>query len=569
MGSSPSDFVTAAAWSPCGRFIAFATETSEMIEVLDAVTLSRIKTLEAHSRATELLSFSSDSRILTGFGREPELTSWDFQTGGEVCTIPSEAHVPHPRYLSSTHSMDGRAVAVAYAARSDTSTAISVYDLVSRIHVYSHRSEERIVAPVWAHGERLRFTSVKPGYITTWEANFASIETLTEVEALRVPDEVIRAKEILYLPTLSRLAFTLPDAVLVWDAQNTRFILNFQSSRSRAMAFSPDSRFFACKTPGQGLRVFKESPADYVVHQELPLERVHMFGPSFSPDGESMAMCFGTLRLWRMEGPVPSFTQMQSIRSSTLDFSPDESLVAFSRIHERTITIIDLESGEPRLIIDTGTDILCLRMTESAIIVACDGKIRTWDLPGGDYALNTRANIDDSVQTVAADFVQSGDPTAPYTSISPNLDRIAIVADDTDCLDIYDVSTGECLTDLESIKFEEPGIPFFAPDGLKVWIATGESLRTLRGYSIVDRDEPGSIQLEPIEPKDLPSELPWQSSHGYRVVHDEWAHSPGGKRLLWLPHNWRLPEMFRIWRGRFVGLTFALLPEVVILELCE
>ena len=63
------------------------------------------------------------------------------------------------------------------------------------------------------------------------------------------------------------------------------------------------------------------------------------------------------------------------------------------------------------------------------------------------------------------------------------------------------------------------------------------------------------------------SENSWESPRSYNITDNGWVLSPRGKRLLWLPHHWRLGETYRTWGGRFLGSLHSELPEAVILEL--
>ena len=193
--------INGATWSPCNRFIAIAS--ASRIEVLDAATLERLNTFGHNLKEdTRWFSFSPDSRSLTLFSSDDwSLTTWDLQTGGRISAFSLTPHTSSPEYFSSTYSIDGSVIAVAHADSKDTAaTAISIYNLYSGTHIYSHHvSEGRIVASIWTHGESLRFVTTKPGSITIREAGFASIDAPAEVESLSAPDD-IGSGEALFLP---------------------------------------------------------------------------------------------------------------------------------------------------------------------------------------------------------------------------------------------------------------------------------------------------------------------------------------------------------------------------------
>ena len=368
-----------AVWSPCSKFIAVAQ--SKAIEILDAVTLTRIGGFE-HKGKTRWLSFSPDIRSLTQFSHgDYGITTWDLQTGGRISTIPSTPNTSFTRCFSSVHSIDGKMVAVACRDSENTTvTIISTYNLLSETHIYSHRvSEGCVVAQIWTHGEFLRFVTVKPESITIWEVWFTSKHTLAEVESLPAPDDITPAEIIpdeiapddvssddastddvfpddgspddaspdntgpekrLFLPARSRLAFIFRVAVMVGDAQNSELLLNFLGDKQpTAVSFSSDGRFFACGTIGQEIHLWKESPTGYVLHRKLvssidkEMASAYIMRedtpPLLSPNGESITTSkYSETQLWRTTDPVaflPSApTQPAKKTDFILGFSPDK-----------------------------------------------------------------------------------------------------------------------------------------------------------------------------------------------------------------------------------------------------
>ena len=577
----PPNSITAVGWSPCGRFIAFSRILSTAIEILDAITLRKIRTFTSPSSNAHWLCFSPDSRLLTGFSDELKLTSWDLQTGGLLDTISPKLNVWNVHFLSSTHSMDGKVVAVAYSdsLASPTFTAISTFDLTSRTYIYSHRaSEGRIVASIWTHNERLQFATVQQEQIIIWGVGFTSTHTLAEVKTLPAPDEISDAEGLLFFHTLSRLAFTLPEEVLIWDAQDSKFLLNFEDSDwLENMDFSRDGRLFACGTWGGKIYTWKESPPGYTHHQELVFDISSAIKPLFSPDGESViAYHRRTIQLCYTKEPTPSHSEVSSQpvcqSNFIVEISPDDAIAAVARLRETTITILDLECGEPRLIIDAGMEVLCLRVAGGTVVVVGEGKVVTWAVPADRHVLGARTNVNDSIQTTTFYHPeQSHRETVPCTAISPDLGRIAITERTTatsDILSVHDVSTGKPLADATPIEPQESlRMPWFTPDGRQVWCFG----HCERGWTIVEGEEPDLVELSPMKQDELPSGAsPRRSSLGYAITVGGWVVSPARKRLLWLPHSWRTNWMMDLtWGGRYLGLSQHALPEAVIMELYE
>ena len=558
-----------------------------LIEILDAVTLDRHATFNSPSEFIQEFIFSPDCRLLTlAHDDGSALTTWDIQTGAPVSVI-SGLKISHPYRLSLTFSTCGTVLGV-LSPSSDTST-IHIYNVLSGTHIRSH-SVGSGFCRIWAHGERLRFATLGSGSITTWqdgfaalgsgsittwEAGFASEYPVTEVESLPTPDNFYLSNRFLFLPTHSRLAFVLEGAVLVWDTQHSKLLLNSVNVREHwgRMTFSSDGRFFACGTRGPEVYLWKESPTGYVLHHKFVLGTGNSGDPRLSPNGQSIvASSVDTLHLWRTEDsattlsiPTPAF---QHTGSFILEFSPDKSLIA-TAVPGDTVTVFDVKSGVPRLIIDTGMEIYGLGVAGNNIVVVGNEKSVTWDLPPGDHVLDARVNVNDSVRTTIFDHPLSRG-LSPLVSISPDLKYIAVVERQEwldSSLNIYDVATGECLASAESPKLH---MPWFTPDGREVW-CSGFYGDLPTGWAIVRDSESSFHKLEELEPTQHPQGgYPWESSHNCQVTDDGWILGSSEKRLLWLPPHWRSGDQTsRVWDGRYLGFLHPGLPEVVVLEVLE
>ena len=135
--------------------------------------------------------------------------------------------------------------------------------------------------------------------------------------------------------------------------------------------------------------------------------------------------------------------------------SPDDLSVAFAREKGRAATILDLQSGDPQLTVDTDIKVRALGVTGSTIVVFGKGEVRTWSLTAGD---NRAKFISGIVRTATLDRSPSSrlqHPTA-FTSVSPDLSRIVTSGhnrrDMSTGLEIYDTSTGECLASVTASR---------------------------------------------------------------------------------------------------------------------
>ena len=595
MAEGVASLTSTAAWSPCSKFIAVAWDSGmeTTITILDAVTLERLTVLDPQPGLTRWLIFSPNSRLLTWLSDRPmECISWDLRTGIQLSTIsPEEGWSSAIGRFSLTYSECGTMLGVLFS--SFNASTISIYDILSGKHTHS-QEVKGFLGEVWTHGECIRYASTPTaGSLIIWEFGFTSRHAPTQVESLSTPGNFHPSGGLSIHPTLSRLAFIDRRAILVWDGRESRFLLDSEDVKDpKGMSFSLDGRLFACGTRGQEIYLWRESHVGYVLHRKL--KSGHAFPENhISPDGGSIAGWDGSgIQVWRMMDPVTSLscisTQTPSrTRVHMVEFSPGEAFAAITQLQDNVVTVLDLESGDPWLVIDTGVEVHGLRVGRSVIVVVGEGKIITWDLPAGSRALNARVNIDDSVQTTT--FVQP--PSSRFSrsypiSISLDLHRMAIMGEAGGMhtgfnLHLYDVSTGQRLacvfTDpnphvydgsagrsLASVSMRWRRTPWFALGGREVWcIASGDKAE---GWTIIEDSESDAIRLEGIGlTADPPGGFPWKP-HSYVATDDGWVLSPGGKRILWLPRS-RSSTTHKTWNGRFLALLHPVLQEPVLLEL--
>ena len=574
-------------WSPCNRFIAVVKY--ESVEVLDAVTLSRLSIFEnlRTSLTRQRLSFSPDSRCLT-LCLDEALISWDLQTGSPVTTIRLWPERPGDKPFSFKHSKDGKLIAVAYKLMDELdrdlgySSFISTYDNHSGRHVGSHWfPEERIMHPMWTHDECLRLATIDPKSIRIWQSPFTLEPPPVEVASFPVPDGITDANRLLFHPSLSRLAFVIQSTIQVWDLKAPKLLLKSEVKPDTSprlppySSFSSDGRFFTYATFDNVDHIWKESPTGYLPYQWFPSAiGSSQAAPQLSPNSESIILShqFEIHRLHtRDEVPflLNDSTGSRHRRSDfTLGFSPDKSFAAFAREEENTVTIIDLESGELKWKTDVGLEIGCVGMVGGTVIVVGEDSIITWNLPSGDRTFN--ASINDIVR---ATVLNSSSPprylgTPHYMSISPDLSRVVVTRQRhllNGILEVDDVSTGSCLAWISTRSVLRPRL---TQDGREVWVWIDDLFA--EQCEVIEDGKSGAVELKLQKTRGPSREFFRESFRGYTVTDDWWVLSPSQKRLLWLPRRWRSNEFYRVWGGRFLGLRDVQLSDVpVILEFLE
>ena len=577
----PSTF-NAVVWSPCNRFIAITREKDGVV-VLDSATLQRLQTLrlpQGIPLGSEALSFSPDSRILTCSSYDyidpPDgelyVVSWDLQTGGVASIIEWRGPVQGDAAVPSTiYSANRKMVGVSPTFHSFSEDSdIFICDVASGVLMHSHLPNNIVPLSnlIWTHGESFRFATADSTTITIWEVRFISGVTPTEVETLPAPDGFDHECEtVQLLPAPCRLALVSQnsDQILVWDARNSRYLLECKGAEFYGqMSFSSDGLFFACPTTRFDIYLWKESPAGYILHRIL-VSNTMLSTPLLTRNGKSIATFGGRMiQLWRTGSsntPGPSSISTQVPRSTDefiLEFSPGGTLAVFARQRGNVVTVFNLKFGVPQLTIDASMKVYGLGVIGDSLVVMGNRNIVIRDLPAGDCTPSARVCLEDGSSTVQLRNPLDDDVIG--VSISPDFRHIALSY--PGFLRIHSGSTGELLW-TKSISVRRRSA--FSPDGRDLWCVDNQGRVEVR--RVGDEREALERLERTIDIQHPPEGYPWASSRGYRVTNDWWILGPDGKRLLLLPPPWQSYAIGRRWKGQFLTLLHQGLSEPVILDL--
>ena len=357
---------------------------------------------------------------------------------------------------------------------------------------------------------------------------------------------------------------------MVWGARNSVSLLHETSaSWYPGMTLSSDGRFPACSTTGPGTHLWKESPTGYTLIGKLPSNARRSI-PLLSPNGESIITFGGpTIQLWHTK----AFTTPSSILAHIphfaedfiLEFVPDRKLAVVARPEEKTVTVLDLESGLPQLIIDASMEVYGFRVVEKTVVVIGDGRIITWNLPEGNSLPLTRVGVESSIRITYFRNEPQDDATTVPASL--DLHHIAFLRRDPRYLErqtlhVYCSLTGRLIHALRDTQVRSLWFPL-GKNG--IWYATDDHV--VRNRVIGSQSGPKwKVSMTNIEY--LLSQCPWRSSRGYEVMYDSgWLIGPDGKQLFMLPPPWRSYATQRVWDGQFLALLHGSLPQPVILDL--
>ena len=525
-------------WSPCGQFV--ATRTEGAVEVRDAPTLELTSTLqptEPTSQLTGSLAYSPDGRSLA-CASHTAIVIWDSQTGGVVREIQHNTAV----VASLVWSLDGGLIsAMGWSWKGFYALTVHTYDIASGTTFPPIALQSHGKPYLWAHDESFRvMTTARDGNVHTVDI-FEVRSAPTKIESfparLGTYSHIRSFSPTMYLVSAGK---SWHDIIRILDLRTSKYLLDGGRGVDDH-CFSSDGSLFAA-SHGGSLRIWKADTGTgtYILWGEFPCLAGSGFLFLFSPTLQSiLGHSHNTLRLWRLNGlSVAPVTHNQQLGV----FSRSGTYMATSRRGGDTVTITNLLSQTPSQLINTGIKVFELGLTDSVLLVVGSEVVVAWLLTGeglvnGVFG-NGKAGRGDSIWTVSTSRFRPWDPIFSVEG------EYTVIKTDGDTPHVYNTRTGEVL--------ESARAPLH-PSGS--W------------YSLVDitlarhHTYNNSAQNPPPEDDWRPSRI---------ALEKGWVKDREGKRLLWLPIEWRVGEWHEVqWFSDIATMRYSSQGEPITIKLYQ
>jgi len=535
--STKCHFYISSTWSPCGQFVAAATD--QTVEIRGALALNLIFTLrsvEATIKLGDRLAYSPDGHSLA-YCFNTAIIIWDTQTGGVARKLYCEVAGDFCSQL--VWSLDGDMIGIVFPQLLRTTT-VRVYEVASGAMRSFSTANLTGNGYLWAHNRSFRLMTTtrddEGSTIDIYEVGFA----LSKVERYHFRSH--HYFEV-FSPATYRIStsvsYIIQHELLIMNVRNSEVLLRESGSHNK-VTFSPDGNFVAAHTGGH-LLIWRYTSGHYIRWRKLQQDSDFL---RFSPTSSSILSCVGALLHVSHLDHSPPATAIEDIaitRNVPLDAYPSHgAYIVTTHRGESVITITDLRSKNPSpsQFIDTGLEILAIVLTGDILLVKDSDTFVAWLLTEegvvGGISGGRRADRSDSLWDT---------PFQPWGESDSNLQfsvegEIVTIEWYWDPILYYHTKTGEIL-DLD-----------------------GPHLGDRQHYSFDDRYDYNrdryhydSYRLHE------PSECRWRVS-----LQEEWVRDSEGKHRLWLHPRWRSQFNRVDWFDKVTTMRLKSSSELVIIK---
>jgi len=334
--------------------------------------------------------------------------------------------------------------------------------------------------------------------------------------------------------------------------------------------FSPDGRFFAYMTAADEIHVWKNMSTGYVPWSIFVPQFPGLQGFAFSPSAISI-LTWGSYGIELLDNHLcpssPKHTRYHHRTGAHLvAYSADGTRIATARSHVGVVTILDPLLDTPQRYIYTDMRIRDIKIFDNVLFVADKHELVSWGLGVGGTGHDAHG-----VRRATIDRISAVDASveAWWFKLSNDCSQIAVAAGRT--VSLYDIETREILNEctMEDVGrglFVECTVKNiqdmrFSPDGRQLWFLLGKidfwspDAQYCAMLHIMEDWRSTEVTKELLEDGwSRDSRFP---PPGYRIrVGSGWVEGPGGRKLLWLPPNWRTGWMTdAMWDGDFLALV--------------
>jgi len=376
-----------------------------------------------------------------------------------------------------------------------------------------------------------------------------------------------------FSPVSFHALFLTDGEVFILDVRDSKILLRIEAMAQldyvKPGRFSPDGRFFACITSVGDIRVWKSTSAGYVPWSTprprfLPMDNG---GFLFSPTATSI-LSWNEVGIQLLDNhlrpPPPNKISLPRPRGNHLvAYSADGTRIVTARRGDSVVTVLRSFLDTPKQRINTDMEIQDIKIFDNDVFVLDMHALISWNLEGGAQGVR-RATLD---ETFAPDI----DPdTVEHLALFDDCARVVVVVA-WEAIFLCDVMAQDILNEY-SLDYTLCYISDiqFSPDGGHLWLIS-------KAPEIYDRDEYGTLDVtDDWSSVDLTSaKMPqdgrsWDGLFplGYHIRDRfEWVEDPRGRKLLWLPPDWRTEcRADARWDGDFLALVTTCHPEPLIVK---
>ena len=455
---SSLNYVDCFAYSPDGKTIAIGE--GNRFGLWDAVTGKHLKTLIEDTSGVSLIAFSPDGKTIATVSWDGTMRWWNVQTGKNIKTFPRSID----NYGAISFSPDGKTIAISEGRELSLCNAESGKYLTT---IQGHKNN--ISGFVFSLDSKTIATGSNDGTARLWDSHTGKNKKIL-VEHTNHINQSVRIDMPVYSPDGKSLAARSKEDnwVWLWDAHTGEIIIEIQGERNtyKHFVYSPDGKMLATKNRKQPVQIWNTITGKNINTLIGPLI-AHAWDIAFSPDGKTIVTYTRDMvQLW---------DTITGENINTL-FAPDAFDTIVLHLHGKPFAITTYE-----------------HKTSSLWDVTSGQLIKNFKIPGDDFSKFFGWLPREKISFINYEI-----------QCSPIGDTFVTIADHTP-VRLWNITTGKLIgKPIKHLKGEDGYISvMYSPDGktiatipvgddfqggtVRLWdVATGEHLKTLKGYSNSD-----------------------------------------------------------------------------------
>jgi WD40 repeat protein len=319
------EHVTTVKVSPSSGSILASGYVDGSVRLWDTATGEENLVLTGHDGYISALAFSSDGTRVASGSWDRKILVWDISTGETSLVLKG-----HERVSAIAFSIDDRTVAS--GAKDGSITIWDIATCEERLVLKGHK--EKVTVLAFTADDKTMASASGDGTVRLWD-------TSTDEELLVFDGHDGCVSALVFLPNGKIASASCFNNVQIWDMWTGKANQSFETGLSRCAAFSPNGRIFA-----SGLRDGTIRLRDIAIAEKE--QNAEFFGVfALSPDGKTGVSEEGeSIQLWDVTTGKKKGTLKGHIWDARdLIFSPNSKFIASSSWNDPAVQVWNVATG--------------------------------------------------------------------------------------------------------------------------------------------------------------------------------------------------------------------------------